>query len=153
MRMYVDKEICNGCGECLEVCSVAAISLKRGKAEIDTNTCLACGSCTQVCPVNAISEVELPVPVVQITPQPVRIPEITPVVIPPIAKRHLWITPVLSFIGREIFPRVADGLITALDQRLAIQTSKPASISTTTRKPRLNGGKRQVRRRRRGKKF
>ena len=54
--MKIDKEICIGCGTCVENCPVSAISMVDGKAEINEEICVHCGTCAGVCPVNAIEE-------------------------------------------------------------------------------------------------
>jgi len=51
----IDKNKCTGCGRCVEVCPVNAISLVNGIAVIDETICLGCMKCSRVCPVNAIS--------------------------------------------------------------------------------------------------
>ncbi len=53
--MYIDDK-CIGCGICVDVCPVEAISLIDNKAVIDKETCLECSSCIDVCPVEAIHE-------------------------------------------------------------------------------------------------
>ncbi len=57
----VIKEKCIGCGLCLPVCPVDAITLTEGKAVIDSEKCIFCGICAngdeadyQGCPVQAI---------------------------------------------------------------------------------------------------
>lgn len=50
----IDKEKCAGCGICLNVCPVEAISMVEDKAEIDEGKCIECGKCAQVCPKEAI---------------------------------------------------------------------------------------------------
>lgn len=54
MAMIVDKETCVGCGACVAICPVGAISLED-KACIDADSCIGCGACVNVCPVGAIS--------------------------------------------------------------------------------------------------
>ena len=54
MAMIVDKETCVGCGACVAVCPVGAISLED-KAHIDADSCIGCGACVNACPVGAIS--------------------------------------------------------------------------------------------------
>jgi len=44
---------CSGCGECLELCHVRAISLDDGHAVIGQH-CKGCGRCAAACPVGAI---------------------------------------------------------------------------------------------------
>lgn len=51
----VDKKKCIGCGTCVAICPVGAISFgSDGKAVIDTKKCIHCGSCEASCPVAAI---------------------------------------------------------------------------------------------------
>lgn len=49
---------CTGCGTCLSVCPVGAISLapspQPGQAQIDLERCKGCGRCVSTCPSNAI---------------------------------------------------------------------------------------------------
>lgn len=54
MAMIVDKETCVGCGACVAICPVGAISLED-KAHIDADACIGCGACVNECPVGAIS--------------------------------------------------------------------------------------------------
>ena len=54
MPAIVDEDTCIGCGACVDVCSVDAISMNE-KAKIDTDTCTECGACVDECPVEAIS--------------------------------------------------------------------------------------------------
>lgn len=51
----VDKTKCIGCGTCVAICPVGAISFDDdGKARIDRTKCIRCGSCQASCPVEAI---------------------------------------------------------------------------------------------------
>jgi MinD superfamily P-loop ATPase len=50
----IDREKCTGCGICLNVCSVKAITLVNGKAQIDKEKCTNCGVCAPACPADAI---------------------------------------------------------------------------------------------------
>ncbi len=50
----VDKEKCNGCKACIDVCPVGAISMVDDKAQIDGSKCIDCGKCAQTCPQEAI---------------------------------------------------------------------------------------------------
>ncbi len=57
MPVKVDKDMCIGCGACVGVCPVTALSLDdEGKSECDADTCITCLSCVGTCPVSAISE-------------------------------------------------------------------------------------------------
>jgi formate hydrogenlyase subunit 6/NADH:ubiquinone oxidoreductase subunit I len=59
----VDRSRCTGCGKCVNVCPVEAMSLisandphqpKRNRAELNTDICLGCGICARACPSDAV---------------------------------------------------------------------------------------------------
>ena len=52
--IMVDETKCITCGACVSICPVGAISIVKGKAQINVKKCIKCGSCSQFCPVNAI---------------------------------------------------------------------------------------------------
>lgn len=54
VSISVNKDKCIGCGECAISCFYEAISLKDGKAFIDSALCDICGLCLEKCPANAI---------------------------------------------------------------------------------------------------
>ena len=54
MAANIDSEKCTGCGVCIDVCPLEAISLNDGIAVIDEDTCTECGLCVNVCPNDAI---------------------------------------------------------------------------------------------------
>jgi len=58
--LQVNKELCVGCGLCIQNCPRQAINLVGGQAEIDQGRCVPCRICRQVCPQGAIVEM-LPV--------------------------------------------------------------------------------------------
>lgn len=59
MPAQVDKEKCTGCGLCVEVCLVEAISLSPQKIiEIEIDNCLECGACENECPNDAITVIQ-----------------------------------------------------------------------------------------------
>ncbi len=53
-KAYVIKELCDGCGVCIQTCSVNAITMQEGKAKINPFMCTGCGACIPVCPREAI---------------------------------------------------------------------------------------------------
>lgn len=55
LHVEVDKDICVGCGECLEICAFKGMEMIDGKAEVNQKRCLGCGRCESMCPNGAIS--------------------------------------------------------------------------------------------------
>jgi len=50
----VDPALCDGCGECIEVCPESAITLNEEKASISEVLCTGCGACIPECPNDAL---------------------------------------------------------------------------------------------------
>ncbi|MBI5564276.1 MAG: 4Fe-4S dicluster domain-containing protein, partial [Chloroflexi bacterium] len=59
----VVAETCNGCGKCVNICPVEAMTLvsandphkpNKRKAKLDEDVCLGCGVCVRVCPTKGI---------------------------------------------------------------------------------------------------
>ena len=55
LNVMVDKDICVGCGECLEVCVFNGMEMIDEIANVNQERCLGCGRCENVCPNEAIS--------------------------------------------------------------------------------------------------
>jgi ferredoxin len=57
----IDQSLCIGCGSCLHLCPMEAISLGEETSSIDPNECAECGTCSraEICPVDAITPVKL----------------------------------------------------------------------------------------------
>jgi MinD superfamily P-loop ATPase len=53
----IDPDKCNGCGLCVSVCPIQAISIIEDKAIIDQNSCNGCLLCMDECPNSAICQV------------------------------------------------------------------------------------------------
>ncbi|MBN1830020.1 MAG: 4Fe-4S binding protein [Deltaproteobacteria bacterium] len=53
MAVKIDEINCTGCGICVQVCPVEAITVER-VAKINVETCTGCGSCVAECPNEAI---------------------------------------------------------------------------------------------------
>lgn len=54
MSVSIDIKKCNGCGLCISICPVQAISLVQNRAFIDQNKCIECLHCMDECPTSAI---------------------------------------------------------------------------------------------------
>ncbi|MFX0042820.1 MAG: 4Fe-4S dicluster domain-containing protein [Candidatus Hodarchaeota archaeon] len=50
----VDSNLCSGCGTCVEICPMKAISLKDDISLIKKKRCIGCGNCVAKCPSEAI---------------------------------------------------------------------------------------------------
>jgi len=55
IEFVTDQEKCTLCGQCVEECFMAAISIEDGKIVRDYDICKACGRCMTVCPSGSIS--------------------------------------------------------------------------------------------------
>jgi NAD-dependent dihydropyrimidine dehydrogenase PreA subunit len=65
----IDNELCNGCGKCVDVCAVEAMSLvsandpkkkRKRRAVLLEDMCLGCGVCVRNCPTSGIRLVDRP---------------------------------------------------------------------------------------------
>ncbi len=63
--IILNRDLCNGCGTCAEVCPKSSISIEPASTEngrllrfpsinIDTDSCIMCGICAVFCPLNAL---------------------------------------------------------------------------------------------------
>lgn len=55
-KTTVDSMKCNGCEECIEVCSTGVLEVRNGKAiAVHPDSCVGCLSCVEVCKEDAIT--------------------------------------------------------------------------------------------------
>ncbi|HQP32368.1 MAG TPA: 4Fe-4S binding protein [Deltaproteobacteria bacterium] len=54
MRAQIDTELCTGCGACVDICPMYAISIHEDKACVDADKCSGCGICEDECPMGAL---------------------------------------------------------------------------------------------------
>lgn len=57
--IYVDENLCSGCGVCVDTCRQGALTLRGNTASIDQDLCTSCGRCVDVCLTGAIIVLEL----------------------------------------------------------------------------------------------
>ncbi|MBN3039431.1 MAG: ATP-binding protein [Candidatus Omnitrophica bacterium] len=62
----IDKEKCDFCGRCQEVCAYNALVVIKDKVLVFPELCHGCGSCTYFCPKEAIKEVDKEIGCVEI---------------------------------------------------------------------------------------
>ena len=59
-QVTVDKDVCTGCGECVEICPVEVFELIDDKSEpVNADECMGCESCVEVCEDGAITIEEI----------------------------------------------------------------------------------------------
>jgi len=54
MPYMVLRELCTGCGSCVEACPAEAIQCDGGVASIDEHLCILCGICQSSCSHDAV---------------------------------------------------------------------------------------------------
>jgi Pyruvate/2-oxoacid:ferredoxin oxidoreductase delta subunit len=157
----VNHALCAGCGICVDECPIGAISLVDDIAQVDADLCDGCGECIHICPNHALAWVVEPVPEragefssLVVVESPVKvIPRETREPIP--WRRAIFpvVGGALSWVGREVVPRIAplalDLLDDALDRRL-IRWSRDQDVTAPPTGSRQGRGRRQRYRHRRG---
>ncbi len=63
----IDESLCDGCGECANICEFNAIVTFGSVPIFFPDLCHGCGGCAKVCPKNAISEVPKRIGIIQTT--------------------------------------------------------------------------------------
>lgn len=144
MVIQVNKELCAGCGVCVDACSVGAIQLVEHWAEINDALCTQCEACIDACPNVAITSLCIPALNIPIAALPAVESQIVPVhsriTLPETASPARGIVPLagtaLTFLGREVVPRLVDVLATVLERWLTTQaTNSSASLLASPNNP------------------
>jgi NAD-dependent dihydropyrimidine dehydrogenase PreA subunit len=134
----VDQTLCAGCAMCVDECPTGAIALNDGTALVNTVLCNGCGACINVCPNQALTWTAEPAWQNETSPSSLTVIQSPAKVIPVETKSPTpWrrVTPTklgrsfmpavgiaLTWVGREVMPRLAplalDALEGALDRKL-----------------------------------
>jgi len=138
MVIQVNQESCDSCGICVDACSVGAIQLVDQRAVIDEALCTQCEACTDACPNGAITALSVPARKLAIAALPAAESQIVPVqtrVAPlkttsPARGLMPLVGAALTFLGREVTPRLADVMIAALERRLARPTTTAVALTS-----------------------
>jgi len=129
--IYVDDARCTGCGLCMDACPTEAIRIVDGVAQVDQSLCRECEVCLSACPEGAILALREPVVAEKSTPT---LAPSSPAPVQQVAPRQRpdtgvwpWLGVALSFVGREIVPRV----VTLLSNREQSQPTQPDSAPSS----------------------
>ena len=135
--IQIDKELCSGCGACIEVCTEGALFMDDNRAQLDVRLCTACEACLDACPNGAITAVITPKSLAvtasdsETDTQLIHPPQ--PAGVPASMESELGIKPYISatltFLGSEIAPRLLDLLMKTIETRLAQSTANANSTS------------------------
>ena len=55
MALRIDRKLCSGCGDCVEVCAVEALSVVDGTLVVQQDECIECCACLDECPFGALA--------------------------------------------------------------------------------------------------
>lgn len=148
MVIQVNQDLCDGCGVCVDSCPVGAIQLVDQRVVIDDALCTQCEACKDGCPNGAITALSVPANSTPLMALPAAESSMIPAPIQtalseteaPAHGLALLAGAALTFLGREVAPRLVDVLITALECRLARPTTTAiARVSTSSRSLAVKG--------------
>lgn len=118
MTMIVNRELCIGCGACVNACPNGAIFMVEGKAFINQAECTSCQVCADACRTGALQLAR------KVSPAIVEKPGAIKVLHPQTAmesspKQSNWGVTILSLVGQHFLPRMVDVLATLLERRFS----------------------------------
>ncbi len=154
--VWIDSELCTGCGACVEVCSPGALTLVNQVAQVDEEACTGCDTCIDACPQDAIQPV-VEGEIVRAEARAVQVREDEEHLAPALDRHHPLIesaAPALAVAGVSLLSKAARAMSSIVGRWLL--SSKEESLTTRSGERREPGaglsenGGRRARRRRRG---
>lgn len=154
--VWIETEICTGCGACVDVCPAGALTLVDQVACVDEEKCTGCDACIDACPQGAIHAVVVG-EIVLAEERRVQVREekgrLTPAMdrYRPLAET---VGPALAVAGAGLVAKAARAVTSAVTRWLMSpgdksQLAESAGPAEQITEPGSNGG-RHTRRRRRG---
>ena len=137
--MYVDETRCTSCGVCLQVCPSNALRLVDDKVRIDAALCNDCQACVEVCPSDAIiTTLPAIVPAARATTHSTQINSVVKqkTLAAPARVIAPAIGTALTFLGREVAPRVASAVAETMLNHAAERTRTMPTSSVRKDSPR-----------------
>ncbi len=55
MALTIDSKLCTGCGDCIDICAVEALSLVDNVLVVQQDECIECSACLDECSNGALS--------------------------------------------------------------------------------------------------
>jgi len=131
MTMFVNQDLCRGCGACVGVCPNSAITMKDREVFINKEKCTSCQVFIKACPTGALQLLT------SISPAIFRKPEIIEVIKPDTSvgnysKQPTWSQTILPFVGQYVFPHLANVLSTFLVRKLSPPIQQNTSSFTNS---------------------
>ena len=131
MSIYIDPNLCTGCGVCVNACPKQALSLFASKAVVNINLCDSCKLCKSVCPEGAISFIPDYVAVVEKDSSFMTDTDHDKSIAEEKSPMIGLIGSFLTFVTQRLTPIVMDSILDRLDHQSTLSNEmKPSSEST-----------------------
>ena len=132
MSIYIDPELCRGCGVCVSVCPQDALSILNDKAVLDVLMCDACNLCISNCPEGAISVLPSSVEIIDGVSRSIEAKSDLRPETRATNKMNGFLGSALVFVTQKIAPMVLDSLIDHFDKKAATPSEQPISKNKIT---------------------
>lgn len=118
MTMIVVRELCTGCGACMDVCPNGAILMDGGKALINQAECTSCQVCAEACRTGALQLAETVSPAIVEKPGAIKVLHPQTAIESSPKQSNLGVT-ILLLVGQQLLPRMVDVLAAFLERRFS----------------------------------